>query len=155
MDTSLNKWTLLALVMATAPLHAEELPDPTAPAIAAGAVQTGTAPVPSEEGLRTIIVSPDQRYAVIDGRQVLLGGRVGQERLEAVCEDRVVLAGAAGRHEVLIYPDVKISGRESLRCMTAQAEPMATNEPAPVRKLDKITHKKPRPRAGKKEKVCK
>lgn len=143
-------------VLASAALQAEVLPDPTMPAVGLGAPQSGAPAseakaVPSDDGLRTIIISPDRRSAVINGRQVALGGKLGNERLMAVCDASVVLQGPEGRREVPLYPGVEIRGGGQQRCnTTAKALPETTGSVSGG-KLDNISHKKPDGVAGKKE----
>ncbi|HLP98874.1 MAG TPA: hypothetical protein VK149_10550 [Sideroxyarcus sp.] len=112
----------LSLVLACA-VHAEVLPDPTRPAAEAGQSSADTAAgvraEPGDDGLRTIIISQDRRSAVINGRQVSLGGMLGEEQLMAVCEDGVVLQGSEGRRRVSLYPGVEMRGERDRRCNKA------------------------------------
>lgn len=147
---------IVALALVSVTSQAEVLPDPTRPAVSLGAPQSGAPAseekaVPTDDGLRTIIISPDRRSAVINGRQVVLGGKLGNERLMAVCDASVVLQGTEGRREVPLYPGVEIRGGGQQRCnTTAKALPEAAGS-VPGRKLDNISHKKPDGVAGKKE----
>ncbi|MDO8925759.1 MAG: hypothetical protein Q7U94_02470 [Sideroxyarcus sp.] len=159
MATSLNKFAAAAaLTCVCTTLQAEVLPDPTRPATeflpssgAAGSAQQA----PADDGLRTILISPDRRSAVINGQQVPLGGKVGGERLMAVCEDSVVLQGADGRHEVSLYPGVVIEGRRNKHCVTPAAKQSTEAAPAPKKTLKKIGHATSTGAANKKEKSCK
>lgn len=157
MAASLKKFAAIAaLIFASATLQAEVLPDPTKPAVGSGAPQKGAATgevdaVPVDDGLRTIIISPDRRSAVINGQQVVLGGKLGNERLMAVCDASVVLQGPEGRREVPLYPGVEIRGGGQQRCNTpAKPLPGAAGS-VPGRKLNNISHNKPDGVAGKKE----
>lgn len=148
--------TLAALLLAANAQAAEPLPDPTRPAAeflapSAGADAAKAAAAVSTDGVRTIIIAPDRRSAVIDGEQVALGGKLGNERLTAVCEDSVVLQGAEGRRELPLYPGVVIQSNRVKRCNTA-GKPVATS--APARKANKTKYKAPRRIAPKKEKSC-
>ena len=159
MATSLNKFAVL-VVMACActALRAEVLPDPTRPAadlLTPGVAASGTPTAPTDDGLRTIIISPDRRSAVINGKQVPLGGKVGEERLMAVCEDSVVLQGVDGRREVSLYPDVVIQGARNRHCITPATRQSTEAAPAPKKKLKKIGHAPSAGAAKKKEKSCK
>ena len=157
MATSLKKFaTIAALIFASATPEAEELPDPTRPAVGSGAIQSGAAAgeakaVPSDDGLRTIIISPDRRSAVINGQQVALGGKLGNERLMAVCDASVVLQGPEGRREVPLYPGVEIRGGSQKRCNTAAKTLPEAAGSLSGGKLNNISHKKPHGVAGKKE----
>lgn len=157
MATSLKNFAAIAaLIFVSTASQAEVLPDPTKPAVGSGAIQSGAATgeakaVPSDDGLRTIIISPDRRSAVINGQQVALGGKLGNERLMAVCDASVVLQGPEGRREVSLYPGVEIRGGSQKRCNTpAKALPEAAGSVSGG-KLNNISHKKPDGVAGKKE----
>ncbi|MFH0934848.1 MAG: hypothetical protein V1879_06545 [Pseudomonadota bacterium] len=136
---------------------AEPLPDPTRPAaefLAPADTADSAKATAAIEGLRTIIIAPDRRSAVINGEQVKLGGRVGSERLMAVCEDSVVLQGAEGRREVPLYPGVVMQGSRIKHCNTPLAKPAANAAPAARKKPKRIIHKTPPKVVGKKEKSC-
>ncbi|MBI5007022.1 MAG: hypothetical protein HZB95_07835 [Nitrosomonadales bacterium] len=156
MATSLSKLTVLvALAISCAASQAEVLPDPTRPAaefLVPGSAGGDAKAAPTDEGLRTIIISSDRRSAVINGQQVPLGGKLGEERLMAVCEDSVVLQGANGRREISLYPDVVIQGRKNRRCNTPEARQSAA---VPAKKLKKIGHATKAVAARKKERSCK
>lgn len=159
MAASLIRIALLGSSAIVATLaQAEPLPDPTRPAIdltPSGAVSADAKPVVSSEGLRTILISPDRRSAIINGQQIPLGGKFGEERLMAVCEDRVVLQGTDGRREVSLYPEVAITGLAKRNCLTPTAAPAATAATTPKKKLNKIRHAPQGSAASKKEKSCK
>ncbi len=96
--------------------YAEELPDPTRPPAVSAA--PGIAPGHGGEsgrssGLQTVIISESRRAAIIDGRTVNLGERHGNARLIEVNEGSVVLQGARGRKVLTLFPEVKISRKES------------------------------------------
>lgn len=105
--------TLSCLLLAQQ-VAAQELTDPTRPAVsleagdgAAGAEgqwepdQTG--------GLRLIIIQKNRRAAIIDGKTVELGGKVGDAKLVEVNEGNVVLQGTQGRQVMTLFPRVKMS----------------------------------------------
>jgi MSHA biogenesis protein MshK len=95
---------------------AESLPDPTRPAIdlsggaggAADAAPVETAP----QGLQSTIISPEYRAAIINGKTVRLGGKVGDSRLIEVRENSVVLQNAQGRRVMELFPKVSIKQNE-------------------------------------------
>jgi len=94
------------------PLHAEELTDPTRPPAnifqAASGRSAGTeAAQPS--GLRSIIISETRRAAIIDGKTVELGGRLGNARLVEVNAGSVVLQRGKNRQVLTLFPGVKIT----------------------------------------------
>lgn len=142
------------LLLAANAQAAEPLPDPTRPAaefLAPIDTTDAAKAAASIKGLRTIIIAPDRRSAVINGEQVLLGGKVGGERLMAVCEDSVVLQGSSGRREVALYPGVDIKSNRVKRCNT-MVKPVVA--PLPAKKINKTIQQTPRRVVGKKEKSC-
>jgi MSHA biogenesis protein MshK len=57
--------------------------------------------------LQSVLISPARRVAVIDGRVVRLGERVGDARLVAISESQVVLQRANGRETLKLNPVVE------------------------------------------------
>lgn len=162
MAASLNKFAVLAVLWVAGNAAAEALPDPTRPAeewsaLYPGAGGSGGAAKPgaADEGLRTIIIAPDRRSAVINGIQVPLGGKLGDERLMAVCDDSVVLAGAEGKREIKLYPGVDIRSAGQKRCTTPEAGRLPEAGQAPGKKLNKAQYKNRRGVTAKERKVCK
>ena len=99
------------------PLHAENLPDPTRPpaSIFAPVARTGAgreAVSKSSSGLRSIIISETRRAAIIDGKTVELGGRLGKARLVEVNAGSVVLQRGKRRQVLTLFPRVKITRKE-------------------------------------------
>lgn len=120
-----KRWAALSgclLISVLGPLHAEDLPDPTRPpasifAPVAGARQQATENQSS--GLHSVIISETRRAAIIDGQTVELWGEHGGARLIEVNEGGVVLQRAQSRQVLTLFPDVKItrkdtSGKESV-----------------------------------------
>lgn len=159
MATSLIKIAVMAMLAGGSQISsADALPDPTRPAIdptGAGADAGDAKQVVSSEGLRTIIIALDRRSAIINGQQIPLGGKVGEERLMAVCEDSVVLQGMDGKREVSLYPDVVIDGRRNKHCVTPATKQSTEAATAPRKKMKKIGHAPSTGAAKKKEKSCK
>lgn len=97
---------------------AETLPDPTRPAInlyssgAGGAVAQRNA---VKRGLQSVIISPQYRAAIIDGKTVRLGDKYGNSKLIEVRENSVVLQNAQGRRVLELFPKVNIRKIEALQ----------------------------------------
>jgi MSHA biogenesis protein MshK len=90
-----------ALAQALAdPMRPPAVPGP-APAEAAGDSAKAAA------RLQSVLISPGRRVAVIDGRVVQLGERVGDARLVAISESQVVLQRASGRETLKLNPVVE------------------------------------------------
>jgi MSHA biogenesis protein MshK len=115
-----KRWAVavFSLISIFSPLHAEDLPDPTRPpasifAPAAGAGSGRGATENQSSGLHTIIISETRRAAIIDGQIVELGGEHGDARLIEVNEGGVVLQRAQSRQVLTLFPDVKITRKET------------------------------------------
>jgi len=107
-DLALRDFLAMAVLVlgAAAPAAGEEaMTDPTRPAslpepaAAAGAAAQG--PV-----LQSVLISPERRLAVIDGRTVPLGGRFGSATLIGVTETGVVLKDESGTRRLPLLPGV-------------------------------------------------
>jgi MSHA biogenesis protein MshK len=129
------RWAVAAcclLISVLSPLHAEDLPDPTRPpasilAPAAGAGRDATENQSS--GLHSIIISETRRAAIIDGQTVELGGEHENARLIEVNEGGVVLQRAQSRQVLTLFPDVKITRKETPAKESAEKE--SPNEESP------------------------
>jgi MSHA biogenesis protein MshK len=91
----------------------ETLPDPTLPAIDLNSSGGGSASdIVSDEavprGLQSVIISPQYRAAIINGKTVNLGGKYGNSRLVEVRENSVVLENTKGRRVLKLFPKVSI-----------------------------------------------
>jgi len=102
-----NVGVLLLLCAASACVSAEVLPDPTKPPAEISAPQGGG--MLSANLLRTIIISPHRRAAIIDGQTVELGAKYGNARLIEVSASGVVLEGSQGRQALTLFPGVEIT----------------------------------------------
>ncbi|WP_297374525.1 hypothetical protein [Acidiferrobacter sp.] len=96
-----GKWLMAAVCVALAQgASASGLTDPTRPpwidAAAAGATRA--------PGLQAIMLDGARRFALINGRLVTVGGRVGAARLIAIHHDSVVLSGREGTRRLMLGP---------------------------------------------------
>ena len=113
------------LISVLSPLHAEDLPDPTRPPASIFAPAAGAGREATENqlsGLHTIIISETRRAAIIDGQTVELGGEHGDARLIEVNEGGVVLQRAQSRQVLTLFPDVKITQKETPDKESAEKE---------------------------------
>lgn len=111
-------WLLLSATFVSA--VAEELPDPTRPPIEIGASsgQSGRGEASggdaAQRGLQSVIISPNRRAAIINGKTVELGEKYNDAQLTEVTENGVVLSGAQGKQRLLLmFPAVKIKKKKS------------------------------------------
>jgi MSHA biogenesis protein MshK len=84
---------------------AQALRDPTRPP------GSGAKGMPDRSGksgwlLQSVLISPERRYAIINGEVVPLGGSVSGAELVAVAAERVTLRTPDGLRIVHLFPDV-------------------------------------------------
>jgi MSHA biogenesis protein MshK len=93
---------MLGILLLAAPLRAAELVDPTRPpASHSGAAE----PAPAEGWqLTSILVSPERRVAVIDGRRLRVGDRLGDAEVVEIRLTGVRLRNARGVLELPLQP---------------------------------------------------
>ena len=118
----------LPLLLLTLPstVSAETLRDPTRPPAeinAASSVAPLTAP-PVKTGLQSIIISPQRRAAIINGRTVELGEKYGNAKLIEVNERGVVLMGEQGKQTLTLFPSVNLKLKAEI------FPPSKTDQPA-------------------------
>ena len=129
------------------PLAAEQLTDPTRPAIGLvpglpgegyGANQSAPAP-----DLQSVIISRKREAAIINGTEIGVGEKYGDAVLTRVNETCVVLTGPQGRRVMHMFPTVNMS-KDELACVKRQTlQPISK----PANKAKKITQAKARKRA--------
>ena len=98
---------LLAVICITAASTAvaQALRDPTRPPAASAKGMTGRT---GQSGwiLQSVLISPERRYAIINGEVVAVGGSIAGAELVAVAAERVTLRTPEGLRVVRLYPDV-------------------------------------------------
>ena len=88
---------------------AQALRDPTRPAFFSG--RTGEGGIVSrgrdaEWVLQSVLLSPERRYAIINGKVLSLGGSVAGAELLAIREGEVTLRAGGALRTVRLFPDV-------------------------------------------------
>lgn len=94
---------LLASVAAQARVEAQALSDPMRPPAASGEKAEAAA---ESSRLQSILISRGRAVAVIDGRAVHLGERVGDARLVAIAPSEVTLERGAQRQTLRLHPGI-------------------------------------------------
>jgi len=89
---------------------AQALRDPTRPPPAASAGVAASRIEQSGWVLQSVLISPERRYAIINGEVVALGGSIAGAELVAIAEERVTLRTQEGLRIVRLYPDVRRQG---------------------------------------------
>jgi MSHA biogenesis protein MshK len=106
---------LLALAAALAlcaPLAAAQaLRDPTRPPLIFGRTGDGGMMGRSRDAewvLQSVLLSPERRYAIINGEVLTLGGSVAGAELIAIREGEVTLRAGGALRTVRLFPDVDV-----------------------------------------------
>ena len=116
-------WSL-SLVSASAAI-AQGLRDPTRPPFGSGK-NVSAKFNQSGWNLQSVLISPERRYAIINGEIVALGGSVGGAELVAVAAERVTLRTRDGLRTLRLFPDVtRLDDRDDRRAQLY----MPTSEP--------------------------
>ena len=113
MAADMRKYLFAMLLVVASQTQAESLPDPTRPPPGIGvdgaAPATGLIPAyPKVRGLQSVILSPTNCAAIIDGKTIEMGAMYGKERLVDVTERGIVLQGESGRRTLTLFPAVGI-----------------------------------------------
>jgi MSHA biogenesis protein MshK len=105
-------WALTAAMATITAAAQANLPDPTRPpdrsATAEGQNSSGGAPARSAHRVQSVLISPERKVAVIDGRAVPLGGRVDGARVVAITETGVTLERNGQKETLRINPGVDV-----------------------------------------------
>ncbi|MBI5107530.1 MAG: hypothetical protein HZA62_02170 [Rhodocyclales bacterium] len=81
--------------------------DPMRPPEGAAADAGGLAPA-AQSGVQTIIVRPKGKsVAVINGKQVSVGDRLGDKKVMKISEREIVLKGESGREVIKVMPTME------------------------------------------------
>ena len=104
------RWLATACLLATAPVQAQPIPDPTRPpaaAIAPAAGASALSPVADAPQLQSVLVSTRQggrRVAVINGETLRVGEKLGDAVLISIGETSVVLRRGKQLQTLTLYP---------------------------------------------------
>jgi MSHA biogenesis protein MshK len=103
---------LTAAAASSAAAAQAALPDPTRPPAAASAEDTskpvaGQATKPAHR-LQSVLIAPDRKLAVIDGRTVPIGGRIDDALVVAITESGVTLRRGAQTETLPLNAGVQI-----------------------------------------------
>jgi len=105
-------WALIATLASITAAAQVGLPDPTRPpdraAAAEGQNGSGGAAARSAHRVQSVLISPERKVAVIDGRAVPLGGRVDGARVVAITETGVTLERNGQKETLRLNPGVDV-----------------------------------------------
>jgi len=93
-----TNWGMVLILLSVVPgAYAHGITDPTRPPwVGAQAGSTSH----EGEGLRAILLNGPRRLALIDGKLLGVGGRVGRDHIVAIHHDAVILAGRGGERRL-------------------------------------------------------
>jgi MSHA biogenesis protein MshK len=108
-----------ALALAAGAACGEGMSDPTRPP---AGFHLGIGPARSGGAtgglvLQSVLIYPDARSAIISGEHVLLGQKIGGERLVKVAETEVVLLNGAERRTLRLFPSADKRPAMAIRSM--------------------------------------
>jgi MSHA biogenesis protein MshK len=96
--------SILGLLLAGAAVA--QLGDPTRPPSVVEPEGKAAVVAPSDSRLQSVLISLTRRVAVIDGKTVPLGAKLGEGTVEAITESTVVLRYAGRKETLLLTPAV-------------------------------------------------
>jgi MSHA biogenesis protein MshK len=85
---------------------AQVLRDPMRPPAEIDAPAAATSAPSAAPLLQSVMIGAADRWAIIGGERVALGGRYGDARVVAITESEVVLRSAAGTRTLKMYPGI-------------------------------------------------
>jgi MSHA biogenesis protein MshK len=123
-DRIARAMTGLICLSVAMPSGAQALSDPTRPPIPTGAPVADSGTRASGPALQSILLSPLRRLALINGRMVKVGDRVGNARVVAIDFDSVKLRRGDSISIMKLLPDV----RKNTPTSTPSVEPPPSPE---------------------------
>jgi MSHA biogenesis protein MshK len=96
----------LGLLFAASSAGAQTLADPTRPPAAANESSSDPSQQAGASRLQSILISSRRRVAVIDGRAVRIGERVGDALVVAIAPSEVTLQHGAVRETLKLHPGI-------------------------------------------------
>ncbi|MEO1767306.1 hypothetical protein [Thiobacter aerophilum] len=94
------------LMLVAVPAGAADLPDPTRPALAPEGAPAGSLPTAFNPRVQMIRLAPGRASALVDGREVTVGSRLGEQRVVRITEGEVVLKGPEGTEVLKLFAEV-------------------------------------------------
>lgn len=156
MNKTLCAVLLIALGLLAVPVAAEQLTDPTRPAIELVPGLSGGAATqaPPPQGLQSVILSRKREVAIINGVEVERGDKFGDAVLTDVNETCVVLMGPEGRRVMHMFPAVKMT-KNQMACVKRQAmQPISKATYKPAEKIKAKNKVKAKTKTKKRAVVC-
>ena len=125
MTVSARLLAISCLVLCLPLAHAQDLIDPTRPP---AAMNTRMEPTAGTQAgglvLQSVLISPTRKAAIISGRTVALGEKLGDAKVVKITETEVVLRNGKEMQTLKLFPDIekrpgaprtKNDGRENQR----------------------------------------
>ena len=112
--------SLLVAALVSAAALAAPFADPTRPpSVGADAAAGPGGQAVSGPRLESVLIAPNRRVAVISGRPVMVGGKVGEARVVRISETEVVLQNGEQRETLKLFPEVE---KKSIRTRARRAD---------------------------------
>ena len=119
----------LILTFNTPCVIGQELRDPTLPPLAKIPKASSAQALVAPNELRSIRIDSHQRIAIIDGKAVKVGDRVGEGSVKAIRDYEVVIVTPSGTHTLKLYPGVqKLAHAQHLKAATDVAQSSKTTK---------------------------
>jgi MSHA biogenesis protein MshK len=97
----------LSLVCALSIAHAEQFADPTRPPESMGMGALGEQGVSSAPMLQSVLISPERRLAIINGKTLKQGEKFGNATVTKITETEVVLQNGKDKQTLKLFPDIQ------------------------------------------------
>ena len=98
---------LCAAACAAAQAAPAYLPDPTRPPALLGPQANEAAATAAAPELQSVLISPRRRVAVISGRAVQVGDKVGEARVARITDSEVVLRSGQDTQVLKLFPQIE------------------------------------------------
>ena len=85
--------------------YAEEIPDPMRPPLSFGQAQFDE--TPAGPVLQSVLISATRRIAIVSGKTVKVGDKVGDAQVLAINENEVILKSGKNRQVLKLFPTLR------------------------------------------------
>lgn len=115
----------LVIAMLAAPLHAERLPDPTEPPASLDLKAAAQTVARAEPVLQAVQRDGTRFYALVDGRSVRVGDRVGDATVVQITANEVILREGSASKRLKLLPDSSVHAIVKTPAANAKSQPKA------------------------------
>lgn len=115
----------LVLALSLGVAHAERLPDPTEPPASLDLKAVAQAAPRAEPVLQAVQREGMRFYALVDGRSVRVGDRVGDATVVQITPNEVVLREGSANKKLKLLPDSSVHAIVKTPAASAKSQPKA------------------------------